>query len=130
MDALRGTILSALQGRRPIEVSFLVLGAGLFGKEQLIEDFVLRSLKSQRIDYRIAATFASSFYLDKNQDLAVGLTERVVVSEGEPLILQASQEVLALWNNSQRGGRCQRCGASRTVLLTQKLPGLVPQRAS
>lgn len=113
MGALRASIQSALRGERVLNFSYLLIGAAFWPELEGLYSHVYKGLFMDDLEHRIAATFASAFFLDQEQ-LACLLAERVVVGEGDELTLQAAREVLEIISAVQLGGKCPRCGLQRT----------------
>ena len=130
LGALRTAVINAARGARAAEVAYYPVGAGLFTDDLAVETFVRTGLQHQRADYRIAATFASSFYLGRSEEVAFLLAERVVLPEGDPMVVQAAREVLDIWTDVRSGGKCRRCGLTDGSPSTPKLQGLEILRAS
>jgi len=115
LDALHVAIINAAKGSRTSERAYYPVGAGLFTEDLIIETFVRKGLQHQRVDYRVAATFGSAFYLGRSEEVAFTLAERVVLPEGDALVVQAAREVLDIWADVRTGGKCRRCGLTGTI---------------
>lgn len=111
LDALRGAILGAAKGERAPERGMLVVGAGLFHDDAAVAVYVSRALHAaQALEFRIAATYASAFFLPSSQETACVLSERVVLEKEDRLLVLAARDVLDVWAATKDGGRCRRCG--------------------
>jgi hypothetical protein len=128
-EGLRANILSGMKGEQSLEPVHLLLGAGLLYGDVLVETSVRQCLKHQMLPFRLAATFSASYYIATSEEISSLLTERVVLAEGPPLLVQASREALAI-GSSARAGRCSRCGLTSTSPWTQKLQAWELPRAS
>lgn len=113
LDALRGQITAGVNGQRITDPALLLVGAGLFPDNLVVETFVRRALHAQRSDYRSAATYASLFFLNRSEEAASILTERVVLGQEDVLVVAASCDALAIWDDIQSGGKCRRCVFTR-----------------
>lgn len=112
MFALKGDISAATRGERALELAFLPL-AGVVGQLQdtpSVAAFLIRHMRRGSLDQRIAATYGSIFFLDSHREVALLLTERVVLAKEDRLLLQATQEVLDLRVDTRDGGKCRKCG--------------------
>lgn len=128
LGALRGAVLAAVWGKRPMEPCFLPIGSSLFYDEVDIERAVLNNLNIGEQPLRIAATYASIFFLDKEQEVASTLSELVVLAREHRLVIQAAHEALDIWMDTKSGGRCRRCGLTGTPRGTLKQLAWAPQR--
>jgi hypothetical protein len=132
-DTLRGDVLAALRGERAMELAFLPVASGLFQDDELthaLELAVMRQLRGGSDAMRVAATFAGAFRLDSWEEVALVLSERVVLAVEDKLLVQAAREVLEIRLDTKDGGKCRRCGLTGSLPSTQKLLDWVPRRAS
>ena len=125
-DALRGEIFRAARSESMAEPAHLVVGAGFFPDDVLVETFVRKALSQQNRDFRIAATYASSFFLQLSREVVIVLSERVLLGEGDALVLQASQEALTIGACAHNGDLCSLCSSRGT---SRETDDWVPWRA-
>lgn len=132
MSALKGDIWAAARGERAFELAFLPLAGVLFACENAptVTGFIFQYLRRGSLEQRIAATYASTFFLDNHRDVAILLTERVVLAQEPRLLLQATRETLDIRLDAEGGGKCRRCGLTGGSLSTAKLLAWVPRRVS
>jgi hypothetical protein len=130
LDALRGAIVRAAKGEQMPEPGYYPIGAGLFTDDLVVETFVRKGLHHQRSDYRIAATYGAAFYAGRSEEVAFLLAERVVLAEGEKMVLQATREALDIYVDTKYGGKCRLCGLTGGSPSTPRLQDLEVRRAS
>jgi hypothetical protein len=128
-DGLRANILAGIRGEQSLEPVHFLLGAGLLWSDLLVETAVRQGLRHTQLAFRVAATFAASYYIATSAEVSSLLAERVVLAEGPPLLVQASREALSIGADA-RAGRCSRCGLMSTSPSILKLQGWDIQRAS
>jgi hypothetical protein len=94
----------------------LVVCAGLFPDDVVVEAYVRRVLHSeQHLEFRVAATYASVFFLPRSEEVASQLAERVLLGEGEQLLVLAARDVLGIWAATKNGGTCSSGHPARTT---------------
>jgi hypothetical protein len=130
LDGLRKDLLSSIRGEQVLTATGLLVGAGLFTDDLRVETAVRQSLRHQDFRFRIAATYASVFYMQKSEEISCILTERIVLAEGGSLILLASRDVMTIWSDVLSTGRCSRCGPTDTPPSIPKHLDWVPRRVS
>jgi hypothetical protein len=130
LDALRGEVLRAATANIVAEPVHYIVGAGLFTERVEVETFVRLALDHQRADHRVAATYGAVYYMASSDEVACNLGERVVLEQGDPLVLAAARDVLDIWCSVRAGRRCDRCGQMGSSLSTQKPPELTVRRGS
>lgn len=112
LDALKGRLVAALRSEKVLDFSYLLIGAAFWPSTPELYNRVFQGLHAQEQEQRVAATFASAFFLDRD-DVACLLAERVVVEQGDRLTLQAAREVLQIAASVHHGGTCPRCNLRR-----------------
>jgi hypothetical protein len=125
--------VAALRGERAPEAAFLPVAAGLFPDDifkEAFDAFILRHLRDGTYALRVAATYAGAFRLDSWTDVALLLSERVVLATEDKLLVQAAREVLDIRLDTKDGGKCRRCGLMGGLPSTPKLPDLALRRVS
>jgi hypothetical protein len=105
-SALKDAIAAGLKGERVFEAPLLPIGAALF-PEILPMTTIIRYMRSGPMEFRIAAVFASLFYVAS--DLSVEIAEQVILGTGDALVLRAMKEALDVRNRTSHGGPCARC---------------------
>jgi hypothetical protein len=120
LDALKGQCRRAARAEIVAEPIHLLVGAGVSSGDVVFETWVRRSLGHPRVDFRVAATYASVFFMEGSQEVARVLTERVILAEGVELVLAATRDALDIWSYVRTEGTCPRCGQTAGPPSTQK----------
>src|SRR5581483_1185149 len=125
LGVLRDSISSSLRGEKRLPLSYYLIGATFWPALDGLFPRIFQNLTSQEQELRIAATFASTYYMEVEQ-VACLMAERVVVEEGDPLTIDATREVLEIGAALRLGGGCPRCGRRRETT-TPRLSDLVTE---